>query len=116
MAFREIRDNIEDIQDNAKSFVESSFEYYKLFGFKVAMKSATLLFKFILIGVCLVIVLMFLSFAAALAIGQEMGNYVFGFLIVAGVYLVISFLLYLFKDKLIEGPILDKFSEIFYND
>ena len=57
-----------------------------------------------------------MSVAAALAIGQVMDSYIMGFLIVAGVYFVLALLLFLIKDKIVEGPILEKFSEIFFND
>jgi hypothetical protein len=116
MALEELKDNVEDIQENAKAYVESSIAYYKLWGFKVAMKSTTMLLKFGLIAVCIMIVLLFMSVAAALAIGQLMDSYVVGFLIVAGVYFVLALLLFLIKDKIVEGPILEKFSDIFFNE
>lgn len=116
MALEELQDNIEDIQENAKGYIESSIAYYKLWGFKVAMKSTTLALKFILIAICLMIVLLFVSVAGALAIGNLLDSYVYGFLIVAGVYLILAALLFMVKDKIVEGPILEKFSDIFFND
>lgn len=116
MALEDLQENIDDIQKNAKAYVETSIAYYKLWGFKVAMKSTTLALKFILIAICMMIVLLFLSIAAALAIGELTGSYVIGFLIVAGVYLILAILLFMVKDKIVEGPILEKFSEIFFND
>lgn len=112
----ELKENIEDIQKNTKAYVESNIAYYKLWGFKVAMKSTTLIFKFALIGICLMIFLLFISVAGALALGDYFGNYVWGFLGVAGIYLILVFLLFLIKDKFVEGPILEKFSEIFFNE
>ena len=116
MAFEELKENTEAIQENAKAYLESSLAYYKLWGFKVAMKSTTLILKFFLIAICLMIVLLFISIAGALSIGKALDSYVFGFLIVSGIYLVLAFLLFLVKDKIVEGPILEKFSDIFFND
>ena len=116
MVFEELKDNVEDVQENTKAYVESSIAYYKLWGFKVAMKSTTLILKFILISICIIIFLLFLSVAAALAIGKLMDNYVVGFLIVAGVYFVLTLLLFTIKNKIVEGPILEKFSDIFFNE
>jgi amino acid transporter len=116
MAFEELKENTEAIQENAKAYVESSIAYYKLWGFKVAMKSTTLMLKFFLIALCLMIVLLFISIAGAMALGQLFDSYPLGFLAVAGVYLVLALLLFLVKDKIVEGPILEKFSEIFFND
>lgn len=116
MALDDIKEHVEDIQENAKGYIDSSLAYYKLWGFKVAMKSTTLIVKFALIAVCLMIVLLFVSVAGALAIGHALGSYVLGFLAVAGIYLILVFFLFLIKDKIVEGPILEKFSEIFFND
>lgn len=116
MAFEELKENTEAIQENAKAYVESSLAYYKLWGFKVAMKSTTLLVKFLLIAMCLMIVLLFVSIAGAMALGQLFQSYPLGFLAVAGIYLILALLLFLVKDKIVEGPILEKFSEIFFND
>ncbi|GAA4068152.1 competence protein [Flavobacterium cheonanense] len=116
MAFEELKENTEAIQENAKAYVESSLAYYKLWGFKVAMKSTTLMLKFFLIALCLMIVLLFVSIAGAMALGQLFQSYPLGFLAVAGIYLILALLLFLVKDKIVEGPILEKFSEIFFND
>ena len=116
MAFEDLKENTEAIQENAKSYFDSSIAYYKLWGFKVAMKSTTLMLKFFLITICLSIVLLFVSVAAALTLGKLWDSYPLGFLAVAGVYLILAFLLFLVKDKIVEGTILEKFSEIFFND
>jgi hypothetical protein len=112
----ELKENVENIQENAKAYIESNIAYYKLWGFKVAMKSTTLALKFFLIAICLIIVLLFLSVAGALALGNLFGSYPMGFVAVAGIYLILVFLLFLVKDKIVEGPILEKFSEIFFNE
>lgn len=116
MAFEELKENTEAIQENAKALIETNIAYYKLWGFKVAMKSTTLMLKFFLIAICLMIVLLFISIAGAMALGQLFDSYPLGFLAVAGIYLVLALLLFLVKDKIVEGPILEKFSEIFFND
>ena len=106
MAFEELKENTDAIQENAKAYIDSSIAYYKLWGFKVAMKSTTLMLKFFLIALCLMIVLLFISIAGAMALGQLFDSYPLGFLAVAGVYLVLALLLFLVKDKIVEGPIL----------
>jgi uncharacterized membrane protein YagU involved in acid resistance len=116
MALEKISENLENIQENTKAYLDKSIAYYKLWGFKVAMKSTTLALKFFLIAICLMIVLLFVSIAGALSLGQLLSSYTYGFLIVALVYLVLAMLLFLVKDKIVEGPILEKFSEIFFND
>ena len=116
MAFEELKEHTENIQDQGQAFVESTIAYYKLKGFKLAMKSTTMIVKFVLILLCFLMVLLFFSIAGAYAIGQYFDNFALGFLIVGGIYLVGIGLLFLIKDKIVEGPILQKFSEIFFND
>ncbi|MFI0489954.1 phage holin family protein [Flavobacterium sp.] len=116
MAFEELKEHTENIQDQAQIFVESNIAYYKLKGFKVAMKSMTMIVKVTLIFLCFLMVLLFCSIAGAFAIGQYFDSNSLGFLIVGGIYFVITGLLFLVKDKFVEGPILEKFSEIFFND
>ncbi len=116
MAFEELKENTEKIQDQTKVYIDSHLAYYKLWGFKVAMKSTTLIFKFTLILVCFTMVLIFGSFAAAYAFGSLFESNALGFLAVGGIYLFFTILLFFIKDKMVEGPILEKFSEIFFND
>ena len=116
MAFEELKEHTEDIQKQAQSYIENSVAYYKLWGFKVAMKSTTMMLKFALIAMSLTMVLFFFSVAGAFAIGEALDSYALGFLIVAGFYLIVSIFVFLIKDKIVEGPILEKFSEIFFND
>lgn len=116
MAFEELKENTESIQEQAKIYFDSHLAYYKLWGFKVAMKSTTLIFKFTLILLCFSMVMLFGSFAAAYAFGSLLESNALGFLAVGGIYLVFTILLFFIKDKFVEGPILEKFSEIFFND
>ncbi len=116
MAFDELKEQTEDIQDQAQAYIESSVAYYKLWGFKVAMKSTTMILKFTLILLCFSMVLLFCSFAVAFAIGNALNSYALGFLIVAGIYTIFTALLFLIKDKIVEGKIMENFSEIFFND
>lgn len=116
MAFEEIKNQTEQIQEHAKGYIENNIEYYKLRGFKVLMQSTTMIVKFLLIVLCLSMVILFVSIAAAFAIGSYFNNTAVGFLIVGGFYLLLTGLLFLVKDKIVEGPILEKFSAIFFND
>jgi len=116
MALDELKQGAEEIQENIKAYVETNLAYYKLWGFKVAVKSTTLMLKFFLIVFCLTLILLFISIAGALAIGRFLDDYVLGFLSIAGVYVVFAFLLFLLKDKIMAGPIIERFSDIFFKE
>ncbi|KQB36836.1 competence protein [Flavobacterium sp. L1I52] len=116
MAFDDLKEHTENIQEQTKDYIEKNLSYYKLLAFKMAMKSTTMIFKFTLILLCICMVLLFLSIALAFIIGSYLGSYALGFLSVGLLYLVCTGLLFLVKDKIVEGPILEKFSEIFFNE
>jgi len=116
MAFEEIKENVEDIQEQAQAYIENNIAYYKLRTFKMAMKSTTMILKFSLILLGLGMVLLFLSLALAFAIGNSLDSLPLGFLIVGVIYLLGTGLLFLARDRVVEGPLLKKFSEIFFND
>ena len=46
MAFEELKENTEDIQEQIQEYLKNNKAYYKLWGFKVAMKSTTMILKF----------------------------------------------------------------------
>lgn len=115
MAFEELKENTEHIQEQVQSYIDTNLAYHKLRIFKVAMKSTTAILKFILIALCFGMVLLFCSIALALGLGNMLENNMYGFLLVGAIYLVVTLVLYLLKDIIIEGPILTKFSKIFFN-
>lgn len=116
MGFQDIKDDLEQIQEESQAFIDSNLAYYKLWGFKVAMQSTTMVLKFFLIVVFATLFVLFASLALAIVIGKAMDNYVYGFLIVAGFYLLLTILVSMIKPQIVEGKILRRFSEIFFND
>lgn len=114
MAFEKIKENTDELQDRAKEYIDANIAYYKLYGFKIAMKSTTLMLKLFLLSVMLVIVTLFFSIALALAIGYGLDNFAYGFLIVGAIYLVLAILVYKVQDKIVEGPILRTFSNMLF--
>lgn len=113
MAFEEIKENAEDLKQEVKNLVEANLRYYKLWGFKIVMKSTTMMLKLFLLAVMLTIVTIFFSIALALGIGYWLDNFAYGFLIVGLIYLILAILVYYVQDKIVEGPMLSRFSRIF---
>jgi hypothetical protein len=114
MAFEEIKENAEDLKKQTIELIEANVKYYKLWGFKLLMKSTTMMLKIFLLAIMLLIVTIFFSIALALGIGYALDNMAYGFLIVGGIYLIVSLLVYYGQDKLVEGPILSRFSKMFF--
>lgn len=113
MAFEEIKENAEDLKQEVKKLIDANLKYYKLWGFKILMKSTTTMLKIFLLSVMLMIVTIFFSIAAALGIGYWLDNFAYGFLIVGFIYLVMAIVVYYAQDKIVEGFMLSRFSKIF---
>src|SRR5690606_37034313 len=113
--FNKLKESLQEVQGQTKELIDSNIAYYKLWVFKVITKSSSVLLKILLIGVLLVMVLVFFSVAAAITIGYALDNFALGFLLIGSFYLLLSFLVYVLRTK-IERPIIEKLSEIFYND
>ena len=101
---------------NAESFLKNTLAYHKLKVFKLTMLSITLIFKILLVGLGLSVFFLFCSLAAAFAIGEALNSTSLGFLILGGLYLFCTLIIYSFRKKLVEGIILKRFSKIFFND
>ena len=108
-----IRENAEDLRTSVEALLENQAAYYKLWSFKVGMKSLTLLIQMTLFTLFGLMALLFLSTAAAFALGEALGSTTRGFLITGGFYLLLLVAAYLLRDH-INRPILRRFSDIFF--
>jgi hypothetical protein len=108
-----IRENAEDLRTSVEALLENQAAYYKLWSFKVGMKSLTLLIQMTLFTLFGLMALLFLSTAAAFALGEALGSTTQGFLITGGFYLLLLIAAYLLREH-INRPILRRFSDIFF--
>lgn len=112
MAFEEVKENVEDLKQQAKELLDANIRYYKLWGFKMLMKTNAMILKMIMLGILAILILLFFSVALALGIGYALDNHAYGFLIVGCIYLACFFIVYSVRDKIVEGQLLARFSRI----
>lgn len=110
----EIKNNLQNMKSEAKAFLDANIDYYSLLGFKVVSKAAGFLLKIFALSLFAVLALFFLSFAAAFAIGRALDNNTYGFLIIGAFYIVALLIIYNMREKIIDIPVLKKFSKIFF--
>ncbi|NBL65760.1 competence protein [Flavobacterium sp. NST-5] len=110
MAFEKIRENTDELQDRVKELFDANVAYYKLFGFKIAMKGLEATVKYALFAIAVLFTVLFFSIALALTIGNAMDSFALGFLIVGVIYLIFGFLALKFSSQLFQGSIMKKFS------
>ncbi|MFX0557866.1 hypothetical protein ACOCEA_13790 [Maribacter sp. CXY002] len=113
MVFKELKNDLIEADADIRSYVELSEEYIELKIFKVFMRFLTSTIKSALLSLGILFVLLFLSIGASLALCEVYDSYYLGFVIVAGFYLIISAIIYIFRKQL-NRPLLAKFSTYYF--
>lgn len=111
-----IANNIDEMNENVQMYMKRSVEYYKLDFYKKSTKSVASIMRVFLLGSVVFLVIFFISFGAAIFIGDTLGNVSYGYFIVAGFYVLVLLLIAIFGKKPIETLILKSTSKIFFND
>ena len=116
MSIFNISEHISKVSDDAKKYLNSSLEYYKLDSFKKMMDGAVSLVNLMVSGSIFLIFILFISVGVAIVIGESLGSLSYGYFIVAGIYLVIYVLYKLFGKPFITEIVLRKYSKVFFNE
>lgn len=106
-----ISDNISQLSEQVRAYVESIIDFHKLNLFKTVAAGATATIKSLAVGVFLMLFTVFGSIAVALAIGGWLG-----FLIVGLFYLVLGVLTAAFALPFIRKQVLHTLSIFWYED
>jgi hypothetical protein len=97
-----------------QNYVESSTDYLRLQMFRTLMRLLTSLAKSVAVGVLVFLSLLFLSVAAALALGSWLQDDLLAFVLVGVFYLLSGAVAYLLRRR-IERKILRSFSDLYYD-
>ncbi|MDO7172343.1 hypothetical protein [Mariniflexile sp. AS56] len=100
-----IATNIELLFDKAKNYVEINIELVKLYAIdKAADVISSLMARLVIImGVAMFI--LFVNISLSLYLGELLGKDYFGFLVVSGLYLLLTIFLNYNRDKIIKTRI-----------
>ena len=113
MAFEKMKHHLSELDKRVVDYVDDSLEYVELKGFKISMVLVTSLVKFFLLASVALLVILLSSIGVAIAIGESLGGYEWGFLAVGGFYLLLGLLLYAMRRS-INKVILNFFSKKFF--
>ena len=114
MAIYSIKETFVEVPTKANTAFNSQFAYYKMIVFRFIAKSSYGLITFFVYAFACLLILFFLSLAGAYAIGEALGSNGLGFAIVGAFYILIAIMVLAFRKKLIERPLLEKLSEIYF--
>ncbi len=109
-----ISDEINEVSKEVESYIQNRIDLTKLqiaedlsrFVSAVAIRLVLYYIAFF--------VLLFISTAAAYAIGSYLESTVLGFIIIAGFYFIIGLVFYLLKGVLVRTPIIKSFVHMFF--
>jgi len=97
--------NIEVLYEKAKEYTQTTIELYKLIAVeKTAEVLASLVFRIAFLFLAAFFIL-FSSIGLSFYLGELLHSTAIGFLLVSFVYLILTILLYSFRDKWIKAPI-----------
>jgi len=99
-----------------KLYAQQQVDIVKLDTVEKSSKLVSTLVTNLVIGSMVLLVLVLLSVTSALFLGQILGNYALGFLIVSFVFVIIAGFIYLFKTKLVTNPTITYFINKVYED
>jgi hypothetical protein len=112
--FESINNTTDSATEIGGKYLEDTQEYFKLKVFQQLTMSISMITKAFVIGGLLFIGLIFLSVAAALALGSYIDNMALGYIIVAAFYLICGGIIYS-KRAIINEKIIVKMSPKFFN-
>lgn len=98
----------------AKAYIEQQLEYTKLdIAERLSIAISSAITAIVVVQLAF-FVAGFLSIALGIYLGQRMGSYAQSFLIVGGIYAVITFIIVLFRRPLVTNPVVSRIIKIFF--
>lgn len=97
-------ETIGQLVDTLKHYVGLQKEYVKLGAIEKTVRILTSIAMVAILGLLLVFILIFLSFAAAFALGPIVGQ-VAAFVIITAVYVIVLLFFLIFRKQWIEKPL-----------
>ncbi|MFW5700618.1 MAG: phage holin family protein [Cyclobacteriaceae bacterium] len=116
MTNKSFSSNVTEIIAIARSYVNTRIELWKLSLLEKTALAGAFFLGSVIIVLIVAFCLLFFSLAFAFWYGQRTGDLSLGFLILAGIYLVLGLIFIISRKRLITGPIIRSLSAIIYED
>ncbi len=107
--------NIEDLVSDAKVYVDKRLEYIHLKSVEKGAKLASDLVTNVVVLVCFIIAFLLGTVTLALYLSDVFGSYTTGFGSVAVLYLFLSIIVLLIKDRILEKLIVNMFIKKYFD-
>ena len=111
-----IADNISEVIDASKTYIEANIKLFKLSLLERLSKVVSLIISTTLVMLVGMLFVLFLSLSAAMFLGSLLNNNSLGFLIMALFFLIIMLFFWFRRKSLVINPIIQTLNEIVFND
>ena len=111
-----IADNISEVVDASKTYIEANLKLFKLSLLERLSKVVSLIISTTLVMLVGMLFVLFLSLSAAIFIGSLLNDMALGFLIMGLFFLVIVLFLWAKRKTLVLNPIIRTLNDIVFED
>ncbi len=98
---------INEIIDDAKEYTAHQIELVKLDAAEKTARASSELLTYLILGVIGFILLLFASIAGGFLMGEVLNSVAYGFLSIAGFYMLILLILIIGKDQVLKKPFMN---------
>lgn len=96
---------IEQIYNRVEQYVTTTVELYKLKALQKVAETAASIITSVLLAICGLLFLFFVSLGLAVYLGEVMGRMHYGFMIVAGIYLLVAIIVYAVRATVLKDKV-----------
>lgn len=101
----EILENVGETTEYARQYAQKQYDYIRLGIVERTAKVASTLITTLAVTFLVMLVIVMLSLTLGFYLGNLLQSYPLGFLIVAGLYSVIAFVVFMLRRQIITNPI-----------
>ena len=116
MEGKELLAHIVSLKDNIQKYLETRLSYYGILAFEKAAKALSLLIANLVVAAILLLALLFISGAGAWFLGDLLGSYGYGMLIVGGFYLLLALVFFASRRRVFGRAAIRILLNIFIRD
>ncbi|MBP3425489.1 MAG: phage holin family protein [Rikenellaceae bacterium] len=102
------------VSEDVKEYISLRIQSLKLTAVENLSTFVSGAFGVLVFALCLMVALLLLTFGFTLWLGEMLGSHALAFAIVGGVFLVVSLVAYLLRDRLIADSMVRHFSRMFF--
>lgn len=101
--------NVEDLFYKLKDYGDTRLDLFKLKAISKVSGILSTIISGVILAILLLLVILCITVALSLVIGEALGHTYLGFLIMAALYIIIGFVMFSGRTKMLKTPISNKF-------